>query len=398
MPAAMGSFTLTPLPYNPYVTNISPVQSTASITIGAPVDSLNNFSYQLIPGITDVKVDMIAYASVTGQYNNIDISLINLGSVVTEGTLTIHTDPIVSIYGASPVGTEVGNNTVEWSFNNMAIGEIRHYVLTVLVNTGAVPGTPLTHTAEAATNATDVDPSNNSAIVDALAVAPFDRNDKTVEPAHASPSEVAAGKDLTYTIRFQNTGNYHASTVVITDTLSELLDPVSMRFISSSHTCSWSVLQGVLVFRFHPIFLPDSASDPLGSQGYVRFKMRTVPALQLGDQIANTANIFFDYNEPVLTAPAVFQVEEATSIKDVKQDVGVLVAPNPTNGRIMVSLTGPWERDVTLSVIDLVGRKVSYNLQGSSSRMLDLSGYAAGLLTIEVTDGHRQRISRVAKF
>lgn len=393
-----GSYSLTPVPSNPYVANISPAQLTASVTADEPLDSLNNFSYELVPNITDVRLDMVTFAPAPGRMNNVYLTLTNVGTEAATGTMVFQAGPNVTVHGTQPISTEVAPNTIEWSFQDLGIGEVRNHVVTVVVNTDAVAGDTVVYFAQATTDLPDLKPMDNVVMTNGLTVAPVDPNDKLVEPDRATPGQGADGLELTYTIRFQNTGNYHASYVLITDNLSGLLDPLSFRHISSSHACSWSVVQGVLAYQFQPIFLPDSTTDPLGSQGFVKFSIHTLPGLLPGDEITNIANIYFDYNEPVVTAPAIFQVATIASVEAPRRDTRVLVGPNPTNGFIEVSLDGPWNRDVQVTVIDPMGRRVVHSMHGKARRTLNLSGYAAGLLAIEVADGLHREVVRLVKY
>ncbi|MEL6844652.1 MAG: PKD domain-containing protein, partial [Bacteroidota bacterium] len=57
----------------------------------------------------------------------------------------------------------------------------------------------------------------------------------------------------------------------------------------------------VLVFTFANINLPDSVSDPQGSQGFVAYTLQHAASLSPGTQIDNRAAIYFDYNPPIIT-------------------------------------------------------------------------------------------------
>ena len=47
--------------------------------------------------------------------------------------------------------------------------------------------------------------------------------------------------------------------------------------------------------------MPDSASDPLGSQGWLRFSVETYASLEQDDLLQSTASIYFDFNAPIVT-------------------------------------------------------------------------------------------------
>jgi photosystem II stability/assembly factor-like uncharacterized protein len=139
----------------------------------------------------------------------------------------------------------------------------------------------------------------------ALIVDSFDPNDKLVAPtgtgdAHYTPSGVA----LDYTIRFQNTGTAEAYTVVLVDTLPASLDVSTLRPAGSSHPSRLNVSgkgRPVLTWTFNNINLPDNTTNEPASHGYVKFTVMPFGDLPQGTAIANYADIFFDYNEPVRT-------------------------------------------------------------------------------------------------
>ena len=144
----------------------------------------------------------------------------------------------------------------------------------------------------------------------AIVVGSFDPNDKQATPT-LTPQQVSNGEYIDYVIRFQNTGNANATNIVISDTLSNLLQFINIQIVSSSHNSniSYSVGNGVIYFQFLNINLPyASANEPL-SHGFVRFRVKALPTLAIGTIVPNTANIYFDYNTPIVTNTATTQVK-----------------------------------------------------------------------------------------
>jgi hypothetical protein len=133
----------------------------------------------------------------------------------------------------------------------------------------------------------------------------FDPNDKRVfPPGHGDIHGVdIATEQLTYTIRFQNTGNAPAQSVMLRDRLDPWLDPATLIPLTWSHDPTHITMEadGELVVRFNGINLPDSASDFIGSQGFFTFAVSIRPDPLSGTEIHNTAEIYFDLNEPVIT-------------------------------------------------------------------------------------------------
>src|SRR5690606_30204937 len=79
-------------------------------------------------------------------------------------------------------------------------------------------------------------------------------------------------------------------------------------------------------FIFENINLP---FDDATNDGYVAFKIKTKPTLVLGDTFTNSANIYFDYNFPIVTDPASTTVA-ALNTDDFNFGSYFTVYPNPT--------------------------------------------------------------------
>ncbi len=133
----------------------------------------------------------------------------------------------------------------------------------------------------------------------------YDPNDKQVLPTgttveHYTPTKAM----LDYTLRFQNTGNDVAYTVIVVDTLSENLDISTLQIGSSSHAYTFSINgsgQPVLKWTFSNINLPDSTTNKTGSNGFIRFSIKPKDGMAAKTRIENTAYIYFDYNDPIRT-------------------------------------------------------------------------------------------------
>ncbi|MBK7966530.1 MAG: leucine-rich repeat domain-containing protein [Bacteroidetes bacterium] len=131
-------------------------------------------------------------------------------------------------------------------------------------------------------------------------VGSFDPNDKIVYPS--SNIDISGDRWLTYSIRFQNTGTADAENIFIVDTLNPSLDWSSFSLLSYSHTPQMQINNdGIIKFNFPNIHLPDSNTNEPASHGYVQYKIRAKDSLLIGSTIENTANIFFDFNAPLIT-------------------------------------------------------------------------------------------------
>lgn len=190
-------------------------------------------------------------------------------------------------------------------------------------------------------------------------VGAYDPNDKAGYPiGYKSARYIGQNQDIEYLIRFQNTGTDTAFTVVIRDTISDKLDISSLEFGASSHTYEAEIYgKNVLKFTFNNIKLVDSFRNEPKSHGFVRYRIKQQKDLATGSQIFNTAHIYFDYNEPIITNRTLHTVggkEVITAIFDKNQATNypIKVSPNPFSSTAIfetpLSINGNFELyDVT---------------------------------------------------
>ncbi|MGK0387689.1 MAG: putative repeat protein (TIGR01451 family) [Maribacter sp.] len=131
----------------------------------------------------------------------------------------------------------------------------------------------------------------------------YDPNDKTGYPLGVTDmNKILPNQKMEYVIRFQNTGTDTAFTVVIRDTLETDFDIFSVQSGVSSHAYSFKMYgPRVLEWTFDNILLPDSTTNEPGSNGFVTFKVDQNADLPEGYILENSAGIYFDFNDPIIT-------------------------------------------------------------------------------------------------
>ncbi len=178
-----------------------------------------------------------------------------------------------------------------------------------------------------------------------------------------TPAQVSAGQPLEYTINFQNTGNDTCFNAVVLDTLDSNLDISTFEMLGASHKYKVSLNNRVLKFTFNNILLPDSTTNEPESHGYIKYKIKPLTNLQIGDSICNRADIYFDYEPQVLTNRVVTHIANPTGIDENKQD-GMLnkhkikIAPNPFNQNATVYLDKSIKENTIFDLYDITGRLV----------------------------------------
>ena len=352
LPLDIGTFTVDGLPsqYEPITT--SPY--TVAFAAEGEVDSLNHIGYEHVPGIYDLVIDMAGSVVRPGFYTNAWISVHNAGTEPTDALVQFTFDEDLQYTSSSYTPNSVNGNVIQWNSGTLYPGNTWTTHVSFLTPVTVPIGTAIDQQALATPDQADLTPADNIAFYTDTVVGSYDPNDKRVEPRMLSPQEVLDGERVEYTVRFQNTGTYPAERVLITDTLSDDLQWGSMQEVSSSHENSWFLRHGVLHVLFNDINLPDSASDEPNSHGFVKFSFKPVSSLLLGESVSNVANIYFDFNEPIITNEAVCTVDATANVGEVNA-TDLRVWPNPASDQITITGTTSGE---LIEVLDVTGRLV----------------------------------------
>ena len=338
----------------------------------------------------DVQLAMANGPARPGFQLEYGISVDNLTPASTGAvTLTVTLDPNLGFISANPSPTNVAGSVLTWDLLMDQVFQERNVSLRTQIppDVGLI-GSTLTTTASVTTANTDGNLANNTAISDQLVTGSYDPNDKLATTSLGSSTTWVIGEDawIDYTIRFQNTGTDTAFNVVITDTLPATLDPASVIWGAGSHAHSRALVgQGVLKFIFPNILLPDSnVNEPL-SHGFVSFRIRPRLPIAPGTVIENIANIYFDFNPPVITEPSVLTAEFSTGINTVSVD-GLQVFPNPARDRVLLVLPRGSDRSFALHMSD--GRAVSVDARPTAQGLeLDVATLPPGLYTVRTAQG-----------
>ncbi|MBK8497760.1 MAG: T9SS type A sorting domain-containing protein [Flavobacteriales bacterium] len=305
-------------------------------------------------------------------------------------TLTVEIDSDITYVNAVPAPSAVVGNVLSWNFAAFGLFGDASVQVETAVPVGTAIGTELLHTVSVSNTLPESTYANNTVSWNALVTASLDPNDKIARTSGGqSDTQYFLDQDefIDYTIRFQNTGTDTAFTVIITDTLSGTLDMMTFEQGVVSHPFDVRFKAGrVVEWRFDEILLPDSTTNESGSHGLVQFRLKPVQPLPAGSEISNTANIFFDYNEPVITEPSVLVAEFSTGVAATSSESGVEVFPNPANGSFTVRSLASSIRTVQLLSAD--GRRVMQgSVTGGSSIGIDATILAPGTYIVVVTGG-----------
>jgi hypothetical protein len=344
----IGTHTLRVVSAQPNNGAVLPAELTVELpSLGILVDSMD---FRIGPPPPDLSVeDLYGQTPPRPGFERV-LSFMTQAVSVEEADVqvTIEISPQEEIISTDLPNATINGNVITAGHQAYTYGHIR-----VRTSTNTFLGSTLVTRVSIGTLENDPTPANNTRLLESVVVGSYDPNDKQVFPALLTPDEVATDTLLEYLVRFQNTGTYHAERVVITDTLSTDLRWDTFRFLESSHTCEWYMADGVAHFIFNDIMLPDSNANEPESHGFVRFSIRPSTALQQGESVNNIANIYFDFNEPVITEPCVLAVELPTAMEDHLVPSAIL-SPNPTTNVLNVRL--PTTDSYTAEILTMDGR------------------------------------------
>ncbi len=380
-------------PFGSIVVNTLPA-ATNTITIDTDTSSIKTWTLSL-SGLNDT-LDLVAFAELgavrPGFATTLLGSAINLSGSASAGiTVTCELPSLLSVTSIQPAPTSIIGNTLSWTLPDglQAMSYWSFQIGATLPPDPLLIGTQLGAVVTVVHDSAEVDLSNNSSTVIRTITGSYDPNDKLVRTSSGlSDTEYYPAEDswIDYTIRFQNTGNDTAFTVVLTDTLPDLFSVASFTVLGASHPYTYQLsAQGVLRVTFSNILLPDSGTNMAASQGLFAFRIAPDQVPVVGTTITNVADIFFDLNPPIRTPDATVVVTAPTAVAALAPAQPISVFPNPARDRIEVLL--PADLEVTgWSIAAADGRLLRHQgLALTRGRLsVPLHGLAPGLHVLQL--------------
>ncbi|MBF4985151.1 T9SS type A sorting domain-containing protein, partial [Nonlabens mediterrranea] len=323
----------------------------------------------------------------------------NLGTTpVVTGQLQYTYDTQLSIVAVDDPAAIINPTTVDLNYTNLLPFEYRtmeiEMQIPVLPNINL--GDLLTNTASITPVANDITPNNNTSVSSQIVIGSYDPNDKMESRGEfINPSEFGPNDYFYYTIRFENTGTASAINVRVEDTLDAQLDWDSIEMIDASHTYVMERMEDQVIWRFDNILLPDSTTDPVGANGYVYFKIKPLASTE-GTVIPNTAEIYFDFNPPIITNTFTSTFQTPLSI-DVPEAVEFSLVPNPTSGVVLINLQNGVLENAEIVLYDVRGRITLSRKLTNNRPQLNLTELPAGIYIAELRNGDEVYTSKVVK-
>jgi|GEM_PF-2169906 len=340
----------------------------ANYTFEVTEDTTIERSFGLVPAIEFAKIQSTLTSGITRCDFEVPfwLSYENIGTIPADGVVEYVLDSLVTFVEAVPAPDSLVNGTLYWSFENLLPTYSQNIQLTLQMP--SVEALNQNIDSQGTIYAVDTDGTNiqNHFVHNSPLTCGYDPNDKLVLPSGLGAEHYTLfGDTLEYTVRFQNTGNDTAFNIIVLDLLDDNLDWTTFEEIGSSHDMHTflNINTGLAEFYFDNIQLPDSTTNLIGSQGFVKFRIQHKENLPNPTVIENTASIFFDSN-PYIQTNTTFNTfaEQLPFIATLNFKVFLEGAYNDITGEMNTYLL-----DQNLLPLQSPYREAPYNYSGNDS-------------------------------
>ncbi|HEY1045714.1 MAG TPA: T9SS type A sorting domain-containing protein [Bacteroidia bacterium] len=338
------------------------------------------------PNHYDYKVELLGASRV--RWNSrviIDAYIENSGYPVDSASIDFKTDPRLTIDSCSIAGIYYSGFTANGKIYDLDHRERRSIRFYAQMDTSVIkPDTVICSTFKSYINFPEKDSSDNNVKLCREVLYSFDPNHKECNAETILPTK---STKLEYYIGFQNEGKDDAYDIVLVDTLSTSLVPETFAIIGYSHPATVSLSGRVLTVTFKNIMLKPKSQDEKGSQGFFTFSIYTKGTLKQGEQVNNTAYIYFDLNKPVVTNTSIVQVKSNNSdITSLMNASRVMLYPNPSSGIFFMHCDEALASEYDVVVYNHTGQVVysKNSIINDQDNILDLTSCCNGLYVVKI--------------
>ncbi|QSB25179.1 T9SS type A sorting domain-containing protein [Flavobacterium sp. CLA17] len=381
-----GTHTISPVIENPAYFKVSP--ESISITFpGAASPFVQNFCVTPNGDHQDLEVTLLPLIPARPGFDaTYKLVYRNKGNQVKSGSVLLDfNDGVLDFKSAVPQITSQLPNKLVWEYENLQPFESREILVTLNVNspmeTPAVNiNDRLSFNTLILPIADDEKPVDNSFALRQTVVGSYDPNDKTCLEGDVIKPELI-GEYVHYLIRFENAGTYPAENIVVKDLIDVLkFDLSTLVPTGASHSYITKISgENKVEFIFEKINLP---FDNANNDGYIAFKIKTLPTLKTGDSFTNEANIYFDYNFPILTNKAT-STFKTLGTPDFEFSKYFSIYPNPVKDVLNIASKNNLEIGA-LAVYDILGQLVIAVPNAHATSSIDVSNLRTGNYILKV--------------
>jgi len=396
-----GAHTITPQLENSNYYSVTP----PSVTVDFPTEvSPNVQDFCITPNgnYNDLEVVVVPQeAAVPGFSPYYKIVYKNKGTTTLSGTISLDfEDNYMDFLSASPTEDANGIGNLEWNYTNLQPFEIREIELNFNLNTPTDPifplnsGDQLDFTANIYPIIGDETVIDNTFGLKQIVVNSYDPNDiRCLEGIAILPEFV--GEYVHYLIRFENLGTANAVNVVVKDVIDQTkFDVSSIVPLNSSHDFTTRIREDNIVeFIFENIQLPFNDAN---NDGYVLFKIKTLETLQVGDTFSNQAEIYFDFNFPIITNNYTTTIQQRLSVDEFNSK-DIKLFPNPVKNSIIVKSEDSLD---AIKIFDSNGRSILHKFfeTFSTEHMVSVESLQPGIYFMEALSNEKKQVLKFIKL
>lgn len=369
-----------------YYTVSCPTTGSYTLNFPAQFDTSfnNNFSDSILYYCSDLMVDIGTTNMSRCMTEWVGINYCNIGTVADTATVVNFTlNDSIQIINLPANIINLGSNNYQVAVGNLNPGQCGNIAFQVSIGCDTVGTVYCMNASISGSISYDCDSSNNTSDDCHALIGSFDPNDLQVasqqfmQEGFVMVDDIDDNDELTYLIRFQNTGNDTAYNVKIRDMIPSELNPGSIVPGAASHNYNWLVLNGELIIDFLMINLPDSFSNEPNSHGFVKFKIQQQAGNLPGTVITNQAGIYFDANPPVITNQTFNTIPLATGISN--QVRNVVFMPNPVSNQLQLVLPFETIGNTSIQIFDVLGKNIQTKSIHNKDESIDCSTLSKGI-------------------
>ena len=349
----------------------------------------------------DISVYLINQQAPRPGFNHVNYLVINnLGLTTVSGTIDYTLDEDLIINSISTNGnytTTLNASGFSLDFYNLLPEQSIIVTISLQTPTSVALGEMVTNTAIYTTSTNDIVTANNESSITEEVIGAYDPNDKMEShgPEIVYDDFATSDEYLYYTIRFQNLGTAEAVNVRIEDVLDSQLDENTFQMLRSSHNYVVTRVNNNLEWNFENINLPAEQDDADNSIGFVYFKIKPNSGYAIGDIIPNSASIYFDFNDPIITNTFTTTFVETLSV-DRFDSNRFRIYPNPAKDEVVIQLANSNFETGKVNIYDIHGKAIMKDIkfEGNSSS-INLTDLESGMYFIELMVGNLSSIQKL---
>jgi len=315
----------------------------------------------------------------------------NVGTTTLSGSVVLNFDETKSTFlNATQTVISQTANSLTFNYSNLKPFETK--TIDLIFNIMQPPTTDIgdimSFTATINPIAGDNTETDNIFSFEQIVVGSFDPNDiHVLEGEEIFEEEI--DNYLHYIIRFQNTGTASAINVRVANELDSNLDWATLQLENMSHSNRVEIVNGNEIdFIFNNINLPDSNTNEPESHGYIQYKIKPKNNIQIGESISNSAQIYFDFNPPIVTNTVVTTVVQNLSVEENVLN-SLSIYPIPATTQVFISYNGTISK---VKIYNELGQLLLEENDSTGINSIDIKNLSAGIYFIKLVDENLNEI------